>query len=120
MQVLVVDDEQMILQLAEKILSRSEIESVLAENFEQAISLFTNNHEDISVAIVDLFLGNDSGLVFLEKIRQIKPKIPCILSSGNAPRDGDIPEEVRDNTFFLAKPYRAAELTDMVKKAAKG
>jgi CheY-like chemotaxis protein len=55
-----------------------------------------------------------SGLETLKAVRDRLGVVPCIFSSGHALGPDDIPTELQQATFFLPKPYRAAQLTDKV------
>lgn len=112
--VLVVDDEDMILQLAKKILNRAGHEVLLSASGEQSLAMYSQASDRIDLVLLDLKLGDMSGYQILKKMRAINPSLPCIFSSGNCPKIKNIPEELRPKTLVLEKPYRASQLADMV------
>lgn len=112
--ILVIDDEEFIRSLVLKILNKQYYNVILAENGESGVSMFKKHSERIDLAIIDMTMDDLNGLEVLEKIRQITPNIPGIISSGNCYDNHDVPEELSKNLFFLQKPYRSQQLTDLV------
>ena len=118
MRVLVIDDEEMIRDLAQKILTKAGYNVLLAESGQDGFRLYSENSHKIDLVLLDLIMEDVPGVETLQRIRKISPDVPCIISSGQAPTPGDIPDELNRNTYFLQKPYRAGQLTEMVKQIA--
>jgi len=114
MKLLVIDDEEMIRSLAEKILNRAGFEVLLAESGEEGLQHFTREPDQIGLILLDMFLDGQSGVDTLRQIRQIAPTVPCIISSGHAEDHSEIPEDLAQSVDFLHKPYRAGQLVDKV------
>ncbi len=112
--ILVIDDEEMICSLAERILTRDSHTVLTAEDGTSAISLFHKNHKSIDVVLVDMLLDDMNGIEILTELRKISPNIPGIFSSGNSYNNDDIPAELNCHLYFLQKPYRAKGLTELV------
>jgi two-component system nitrogen regulation response regulator NtrX len=72
---------------------------------------------EVDLALLDVYLGNDSGLDLLEKIRERWPEIPVLVMSGH----GTIPvavEATRRGAFdFLEKPITPEKLTITLRRA---
>jgi len=115
LKILVIDDEKMIRDLAEKILKRAGYEVLLAENGTVGIDLFSKYKDDIHLIILDIYMEGLSGIDTLRQLKEISSDIPCIISSGNPNDLENIPAELNKNLRFLGKPYRAHQLTDIVK-----
>lgn len=118
MKILIVDDEEIILQLAEKILIRAGHEVLLFESGEQALEVYRQSSDSIDLVLLDLRLQDMSGYHVLEGMREINPSLSCIFSSGNCPDIEKIPENLKPGTLILEKPYRASALVDIVMQAA--
>ena len=116
MKILVVDDEQLIRDLASKILGKQGYEVILADSGSNGIKLFSNNVNKVDLVLLDLMMDDISGLEVLEQMRRIAPAVPCILSSGQSVREMKIPENLKNNTSILEKPYRASQLTEKVQE----
>lgn len=114
MSILVVDDEEMIRHLAQRIIGKTRHSSILADCGEEALKILINSHEQIDLVILDQMMPGLSGIDTLRSMRSIKATLPCILSSGSGSRLKDVPENLRTNLYILDKPYRAQQLVDLV------
>ena len=112
--ILVIDDEEIILSLAERILKRDNHEVLLAENGNSGLELFQLNNESIDLVIVDMTMDDINGFELLSEIRKLNTEIPGIISSGNCYDEDDIPSEINNNIYFLQKPYRAQQLSALI------
>lgn len=112
--ILVIDDEEIIRSLAEKILSRDSHTILTEANSAGAISSFREHSESIDIVLVDMILDDLNGFDILTEIRKTTPEIPGIISSGNSYNERDIPKILNNNIYFLQKPYRATELSELV------
>lgn len=112
--ILVIDDEEMIRTLSEKILERDSHKVLTAETGSDAVTIFKENASTIELLIIDMNLEDMNGFEILEEIRKINPEIPGIISSGNNYDIKDIPKTIKNNISFLQKPYRAKTLSELV------
>jgi two-component system cell cycle sensor histidine kinase/response regulator CckA len=119
MRILVIDDEQMIRALAEKILSRAGHEVLLAESGHEGVGLFGEQSGDIDLAIVDFFMEGMSGIETLRNLRNIRPELPCLMSSGHTDSSKDLPNDLQTKVEFLQKPYRANDLVEKIEDMCK-
>ncbi len=118
MKVLVIDDEEMIRSLAEKILRRGGYEVLSAETGEEAIEAFARA-EDIDGVLLDMSMPGMSGLETLRRLRAIREDIPCVLSSGQPESNVSIDDTLRNRTSYLEKPYRAQALIKAIDELLK-
>ncbi len=118
MTVLVIDDEPMITDIAARILVRAGFEVAVANSGLAGIDAFEACAHDIDLILLDLALQDLSGIETLCRIRETRPGLPCILSSGQPLQSGDIPAQLRTCLYFLLKPYRAEVLADLVRRIA--
>ncbi len=114
MKILVVDDEQMIRDLAARILTRAGYEVELAESGRAGVDRFHQIGSDIGLVLLDLSLDDLSGEEVLAQLRSSAPNLPCIISSGHSLANFELPEPLKSNTHFLEKPYRAVQLSQLV------
>ncbi len=115
MTVLVVDDEEMIRAIAEKVLRRAGFDIITAATGRQAIDLFSKQSEHIAAVLIDMSMPDMTGLETIRELRAISPLIPCIISSGHNIVPGDIPADIANNIELLQKPYRSQTLAAVVK-----
>ena len=114
MRILVIDDEEMIRSLAQRILTREGFDVLTAESGQSGLKLFSENFLQIDLILLDLTMNDIPGVETLKRIREISPNLPCIISSGQEPGPNELPDELNQNVCFLQKPYRAKQLLEMV------
>ncbi|KAA3613662.1 MAG: PAS domain-containing sensor histidine kinase [Calditrichaeota bacterium] len=111
--ILIVDDDELVRNVASKSLERYGYHVLIAQNGEEAFALFKANESSIDVLLIDLTMPELDGRALIEKIHRTNPEIKAILSSGY-----DHELEISDpHTFFLPKPYVIADLVRLVGKA---
>jgi CheY-like chemotaxis protein len=108
--VLVVEDEWIVRLIAAETLRDAGFEVVEAEDAQQALALVTSRR-DIGVLFTDINMPGDlDGIALAWRVRQVKPDIGVILTSGKIrPAPGEAPEGA-----FLAKPYSPQDMTRTV------
>ncbi|MBN1212162.1 MAG: response regulator [candidate division Zixibacteria bacterium] len=119
MNILVIDDEELILSLAENILQKENYNVILADSGEKGLEYLSDNGGNIDLVILDLHMPGLSGPETLRRIRLISKDLPCIFSTGDIFDVDIIPDELLVNTFFLEKPYRSKQLTQKVNEILK-
>jgi two-component system cell cycle sensor histidine kinase/response regulator CckA len=115
--ILVAEDEELILRVFEAILSKSGFEVLSAENGNRAVSLFDEAPESIDLVITDLSLPGLSGEALAAHVRNRRPDMRLIFSTGNIT---ETPQRVVDafkGAMFLPKPFGFEDLTTMVSQA---
>lgn len=118
--VLLVDDEEMMRDVASAMLGRLGFEVYLAKDGVEAVEVFLEKSTEISVVLSDLTMPRMNGWETLTALRQIRPNIPVILTSGYDEAQaiaGDHPELPQ---VFLHKPYKVATLKEALLKAMEG
>lgn len=114
MRILVIDDEEMIRSLAQRILARAGFDVLAVESGQGGLKLFSENFHQIDLVLLDLTMDDMPGIETLKRIREISPDLPCIISSGQEPGPNELPDELNRNVCFLQKPYRTKQLLEMV------
>ena len=80
--ILVVDDDQGILNLLKLCLEEADYRVTLAETGAEAEAFATE--EVHGLAIVDLRIGEESGIEVLEKLLSLQPALPVIIATAHA------------------------------------
>jgi DNA-binding NtrC family response regulator len=114
--ILIIDDEEMIRTLAQRILTRAGHDVLVAESGDKGLELFRVNQSEVDLILLDYMMNGLSGIETLEQIREIAPGKPCIISTGQGIVSDEIPSNLRENTYFLQKPYRANQLAELVQQ----
>jgi two-component system cell cycle sensor histidine kinase/response regulator CckA len=114
--VLLVDDEEMIVDVCKAMLEKLGYRVVVANGGAQAIDLIRQKGADIDLVILDLIMpGMDGGAVF-ERIRDIMPAVPVILSSGYA-INGQATQIMQNGcNGFIQKPFNFYALSEKIRK----
>jgi DNA-binding NtrC family response regulator len=111
---LIVDDEPKLLDLLRRYMGRLGYEVETCGDANEALALFQAGPDRITMAITDLSLPSLNGEELIERMRQLRPGLPAIITSGYpyVPRAADV--------GFLQKPFLPQMLVDAVEKALKG
>jgi len=114
--ILVVEDEEVVLNLAKTILEKSGYNVITAEDGRKGLDEYVRNGEIIDLVILDLTMPELSGEMVFEEMLKLNKNVRVIISSGH----GD--EETRRGVLALAKghvnkPYKMKDLIRTVKSA---
>ena len=118
MRVLIIDDDPIIRELAARILERAFHTVQSADSGEKGIALFRAAVGSFDVVVLDMKLGDMSGLECMDVLAEFRHDIPMIVSSGREVEPGEFPRALRGQISILPKPYRSAELRGMVDRLA--
>ena len=112
---LVVDDEDLITELAEKTLVRAGYTVLSANSGDEALALYVQRRHEISLVILDLIMPGTGGKGCLERLLEIDPNVRVLISSGYSV-DGPTRAmlEARSSDF-LGKPYDGEQLLTKVR-----
>jgi len=109
--VLFVDDEEMIIEIGEQLLQKLGYELLVARGGKEAIGIFEKNKEKIDIVILDMIMPDMSGGDTFDRLREIKPDIKVILSSGYS-INGTATEILdRGCDGFIQKPFNTTQLS---------
>jgi CheY-like chemotaxis protein len=115
--VLVIDDEETIRNLADKVLSRQGVRVLTAANGKIGVELFRQHHVIISAVLLDLQMPVMDGEQAFRMMHQINPDVPVILSSGFDESDAASRFSGQKPTHFLQKPYNTEGLIEAIATA---
>jgi CheY-like chemotaxis protein len=110
--VLVVDDEAIVLTMAETILSDFGYKVLTANNGQKALTLLSQPGNKVDLVITDLVMPGMGGRELMEKIRQADPGLPLMPISGYV-----LTEDKAGAAGYLQKPFTSTELLRKVKQA---
>jgi CheY-like chemotaxis protein len=110
--VLVVEDEAVLLVLAESVIKSAGYETLTASSLSQAQALI-GSQENFDLVVTDINLGDDreAGIHIGQLVRQLRPQTPVLYTSGFNMTDG-LKELFVDNSEFLDKPYTDLQLIE--------
>ena len=114
--ILLVDDEDLILEVGRELLKELGYRVVVAGSGQKALDLVADLGEELHLVILDLIMpGLDGGQTF-DRIRELKPGIPVILSSGYSLNGQATDIMDRGCDGFIQKPYSLARLSRKIRQ----
>lgn len=115
--ILLVDDETIQTEMAEKLLGRLGYQVVPINDSMEALAIFSADRENFDLVITDMIMPRMTGKTLAEKIFEIKPEIPIILCSGYSHEMKSGVMEQAGITLNLMKPFTMKDLAKAVKTA---
>jgi len=116
--VLVVDDEAVIRQIVQVALERAGRKVLSAESGQRALEIVREKGEQIGVVLLDWKMPLIDGRAILNLLRELRPDLKVIVSSGYAPAEQQAHFRGLGITGYLQKPYRMSELIDIIESAS--
>ncbi|HSG05913.1 MAG TPA: sigma-54 dependent transcriptional regulator, partial [Nitrospiria bacterium] len=111
--VLLVDDDPVFAQFTQNILTEEGMKVITAFNKAEALDLFERHHP--SCAILDIFLPDGSGVDLIKPIRDMEPKTPIIMVSGQSEVEDVVRAMKEGASDYIKKPFRGEELLIKIK-----
>ena len=113
--VLVIDDEQLVRDLAKKALERYGYTVLVADGGLAAIDVLKRYPGKIDLALLDLSMPGMSGEEALPELRKIRSDVKVIVSSGYSEGEAMTMFRGQRVSGFIQKPYTSATLAEKVK-----
>ncbi|HEU6449108.1 MAG TPA: ATP-binding protein [Verrucomicrobiae bacterium] len=107
--VLVVDDEAMLLTMAETILTEFGYKVLTANNGQKALTVLSRG-EKVDLVVTDLVMPGMGGRELVERLRQLNPDAKILCTSGYV-----MPQDKQMNVPYLQKPFTALDLVARVR-----
>ena len=115
--ILLVDDEQLVLDLGERILRKAGYRVITATNGKEALKRYTTSGENISLMILDLIMPVMGGKQCLRRLLKIDPKAKVVIASGYSAGEDDDEPGMSGAKGFVCKPYDMRVLLRTVRHA---
>ena len=116
-QVMVVDDEAIAVKTLQRILSKGGYQVEAFQDPHQALSRLDQKSFDI--VVTDVVMGDIDGIQVLERARQTSPRTRVIIITAFAMMDLARKAMEKGAFDFVAKPFDAQAIREMVDRAAK-
>jgi CheY-like chemotaxis protein len=115
--VLVVDDEAQVLEVVRPMLEMLGYRALSAESGERALEICREKGRGIDLVILDMIMPGMGGAETFERLRELNPQVPVLLSSGYS-EHGEAGEILaRGCRGFLKKPYTLQMLSEKIREA---
>lgn len=112
--ILLVDDEEMVLVPAKRMLELLGFKVLTAADGHQAIEIFRAHQDEIACVVLDLTMPQMDGPTVLKELRRIKPDLPVILSSGYSEPETKRRLSGENVASFIQKPYQLRVLAKTI------
>lgn len=117
--ILLVDDEDMIINVNQALLEKIGYQVIAAKSGEEAIEVVLRMGSGIDLVILDMIMpGMDGGKTF-DRIREIHPQMPVLLSSGYAVNEQYSEILRRGCNGFIQKPFNIEKLSQKIRDIMK-
>jgi PAS domain S-box-containing protein len=118
--VLVVDDEPALREMAGLILKSSGYSVLEAKDGREAVEIFRRDLSKIAAVLLDLTMPIMGGHEAFGAIRQIRPGVPIVISSGYSEESAREAIGRGQVAGFIQKPYTAGKLVEIIGQALEG
>jgi len=110
-QILIVDDEEIIVEVATEMLKQAGYSVVSATTGRKALEIYRRKNTEIALVILDMIMPDLGGGELFDRIREINPRARVLLSSGYS-LDGQATEIMqRGCDGFIQKPFNLEQVT---------
>ncbi len=108
--VLVVEDEDRVRNLAENVLSQNGYRVFVAENATKAAQVFGREKANLDLVFSDVVLPGKSGIELVRQFLHERPDLSVLLASGYGQDDADFETIEHKGYPFIQKPYQMLDL----------
>jgi signal transduction histidine kinase/ActR/RegA family two-component response regulator len=115
-QVLIIDDEKVVRDIATKILQTRGYSVLTAEGGRSGLEIFSKKAGAISLVLLDQSMPGMSGVEVLQRLKEVNPQIPVAMISGYS--EADMAKQLRDlpSSGYIQKPFTAGTLLAKVRQ----
>lgn len=118
--ILLVDDEDLVVEVGEKLLEKLGYSVLIARNGEAGLETYKKNKDRIALVILDMIMPGMGGKETFERLKAIDPGVKVLLSSGYS-ADGQAAEILkRGCKGFIQKPFALLELSQKIRVILDG
>ncbi|RUR72291.1 response regulator [Chlorogloeopsis fritschii PCC 9212] len=118
--ILVVDDEDSIRDITKTSLETYNYKAITASDGIEAIALYAEHRDEISVVLTDMLMPSMDGLTTIRTLKKINPNVKVIAVSGLASADKvNVANDIGVKAF-LSKPYTAKQLLQTIGAVKNG
>jgi CheY-like chemotaxis protein len=118
--VLVVDDEEIVRQVADRMLQKLGFKVMTAVDGVDGVEKFRQHARDIAAVVLDLSMPRMDGEEAFNEIRKIRPDAVVVLSSGYDAQEATARFAGKGLSAFLQKPYRLDKLAEKMRQVLSG
>ena len=114
--ILLVEDQELVRNVAKKILTSNGYQVMEASNGGEAYYLFQQQRGQIDLLLTDVVMPNMNGRELVEKIRQTNPRVKVLFMSGYPDDIIAHHDVIRQNERLVQKPFTKAQLLETIRE----
>jgi two-component system cell cycle sensor histidine kinase/response regulator CckA len=118
--ILVVEDEDAVREIAERILSQSGYQVLPAASPAEALDRYAGRLDRIDLVLTDALMPGMSGSELIDRLREIRPGLPAVLMSGYTASTLPGGQTMSSTTPLLRKPFTAPTLLKQLRRTLDG
>ena len=114
--ILLVDDEDRVMDVGTKVLTRLGYTVLEARSGQEAIEIYKENKDKIALVLLDMVMPDVDGGETYDRMKEINPNVKVLLSSGYS-IDSEAKEILeRGCNAFIQKPFGMQELSQVIRE----
>lgn len=117
--ILLVEDEEAVRNVCERVLRRAGYEVTALESAPEALGWLAEHHHEVDMLVTDVVLRSGTGLQVAQALHEFRADAPVLMMSGYADIQID-PSSVSDRFDRLSKPFEVGELVLRVGAMLRG
>ena len=114
--ILWVDDEEIALKVWSLMLQKLDYTVLKARHGYEALEIFENNKNRISLVILDMRMPGMNGCEVYDRLKEIQPETKIIIASGYIDQYSIEELSKRDFNGYIEKPFKLKELSDKIEE----
>lgn len=118
--ILLVDDDDRVREMAVQMIETGGYKVLTARSGEEALEVYLDQTEEISLVILDLIMPGMGGNRCLEELLRSDPEVKVIVASGYSSNGLTQDEKGRGAFGFINKPYDAKHILTAIRKVLDG
>ena len=118
--ILLVEDEEIVASIGEKMLSRLGYRVLVARNGNEALELYVQHRSEIELVILDMVMPGMAGGEIFDRLKSINPRIAVLLSSGYSLNGQTLEILRRGCRGFIQKPFNLEQLQQQISAILSG
>jgi CheY-like chemotaxis protein len=112
--ILLVEDEEIVAGIGEKMLSRLGYRVWVACSGREAIEVYNQRRSEIEIVILDMVMPGIAGGEVFDRLRSINPEAAVLLSSGFSPNSEAMKILQHGGRGFIQKPFSIEQLKQKI------
>ena len=113
---LVAEDDPAVRDVLVSVLQEAGYTVLVAEDGVQAVDLFTGHADEVDMVVLDALMPHMDGVEALAKMREIRPDLPALFSSGYSGQALGHAHDLPPDGEMIQKPYSVSQLLSTVRR----